>query len=260
MTRSVLLVEDVAELRSVIRQALRLRGGFEVVAEADDGATAITAAARHQPDIVVLDLGLPDLAGQEVLTRLRTVSPVAQIVVYTGALSADPAPLAEQVAAFVTKNEDVSYLVELLSGLERRRHDTARLELGPDTSEVSDARRFLGEHCAAWGCLDLLDDALIVLSELVTNALIHGLSRCELRLGLSESALRIQVVDQGPGMPDPLTADEGSEHGRGLLIVSLLCEAWGVEALPAGEKIVWAEMMRPPSQNGGDQSAVASTV
>ena len=81
MAVTVLLVEDMAELRSVLRQTLQLRGGFEVVAEVGDGGAAITAAARTQPDISVLDLGLPDIAGHEVLTRLRAVAPAAQVVV-----------------------------------------------------------------------------------------------------------------------------------------------------------------------------------
>ncbi|HVW31477.1 MAG TPA: response regulator [Acidimicrobiia bacterium] len=259
MTRSVVVVEDVPELRSVVRQALRLRGGFDVVAEAEDGATAIKAAALHQPDVVVLDLGLPDLAGHEVLTRLRAVSPAAQIIVYTGTISFDPAELGGQVAAFVTKNEDVSYLIDLLTRLTWPRYDTARLDLGPNTRQVIQARRFLAEHCTEWGCGDLIEDAELVVSELVTNAIIHGLGACELRMGLSDSVLRLQVVDDGPGMPDPLAAGRSDEHGRGLLLVSMLCEAWGVEALPGGGKIVWAEMLRsPPGANGDDPSAVAS--
>ncbi|HEY4410041.1 MAG TPA: response regulator [Acidimicrobiia bacterium] len=253
MTRSVLLVDDVPELRSVVRQALRLRGGFDVVAEAEDGATAIGAAARHQPDVVVLDLGLPDLEGHEVLTRLRVVSPVAQIVVYTGSITPDRFALSDQVEAFVTKNQDVSYLVDLLSRLTGRRYDTARLDLGPDTSEVVEARRFVAEQCAKWGCGDLVEDAELVVTELVSNALIHGLSRCELLVGLTDTVLRLQVVDHGPGMPDPRSAGQGDEHGRGLLLVSMLCEAWGVETLPGGGKIVWAEIVRArPGPTGGD--------
>lgn len=258
MTRSVLLVDDVPELRSVIRQSLRLRGGFDVVAEAEDGAGAITAAASHQPDVVVLDLGLPDLAGHEVLTRLRAVSPASQIVVYTGSVTQDRMPLAREVEAFVTKDHDVSYLTDLLTRLNWRRYHTARLDIGPDQSDVALARRFVAEQCQEWGCGDVVEDAQLVVSELVTNALIHGHSRCELRAGLSDAALRLQVVDGGAGMPEPQVAGEGDEHGRGLLLVSALCAAWGVEALPAGGKIVWAELLRPLRDPGsGDRPSGA---
>ena len=67
---------------------------------------------------------------------------------------------------------------------------------------------------------------------------------CELRAGLTDRVLRLQVTDYGPGMPDPRAADARAEHGRGLLLVSALCVAWGVEALPDGGKVVWAELLR----------------
>jgi CheY-like chemotaxis protein/anti-sigma regulatory factor (Ser/Thr protein kinase) len=245
MDRTVLLVDDVPELRSVLRQSLRLRGGFTVVAEADDGASAIIAAARHQPEVIVLDLGLPDLAGHEVLTRLRAVSPGAQIVVYTGSVSPDRVSFMEEVEAFVTKDQDVGYLADLLTRLGRQRYETDRVQLGPAASDVAVARRFVAERCRDWGCGDVVEDAELVVSELVTNALVHGESRCELRAGLSEAALRLQVIDDGAGMPDPQAATDTDEHGRGLLLVSALSTAWGVELLPDGGKIVWAELLRP---------------
>ncbi len=244
MAVTVLLVEDVSELRSVLRLSLQLRGDFEVVAEAGDGSEAIVAAARHQPDVVVLDLGLPDIAGQEVLTRLRAVAPAAQVVVYTGSVGPDRIGLAEHVEGFLTKSHDVSYLVALLDSLDRRRYDTATVDLGPDSADVPAARRFLAEQCRVWGCGDLLDDAHVVVTELVTNALLHAGTGCELRAGLTDRALRLQVTDYGPGMPDPRAADDRAEHGRGLLLVSALCVAWGVEALPDGGKVVWADLLR----------------
>jgi DNA-binding NarL/FixJ family response regulator len=250
MAVTVLLVEDVAELRSVLRQTLQLRGGFKVVGEVGDGAAAITAAARTQPDIVVLDLGLPDIAGHEVLTRLRAVAPAAQVVVYTAAVSSDHLRVADQVERFVTKEHDIGHLVDLLTKLDRRRYDTAAVDLGPQPADVPAARRFVAAQCEQWNCTDLLTDAYIVVTELVTNAFLHAGTRCELRAGLSHRALRLQVTDYGPGMPDPQAADDRAEHGRGLLLVSALCVAWGVEALPAGGKVVWAEIMRADAKDG----------
>jgi CheY-like chemotaxis protein len=247
---TVLLVEDVAELRSVLRQSLQFRGDFEIVAEVGDGATAIVAAARHQPDLVVLDLGLPDIAGHEVLTRLRRVAPAAQVVVYTGSMSAEGLPLAAQVEALVSKDHDVGYLVDLLAGLSRSRYDTAVVDLGPQPADVPAARRFLAEHCRRWDCANLISDAQVVVTELVTNAFVHAGTRCELRAGLTDRALRLQVTDYGPGMPDPQAADDRAEGGRGLLLVSALCVAWGVEALPDGGKVVWAELLRTDAEDG----------
>lgn len=255
MTISVLVVEDVPELRSVLLQSLRLRGGFDVVAEAEDGTSAIEAAARHQPDVVVLDLGLPDLAGHEVLTGLRAVSPAAQVVLYTGSVTPDEVPTHE-ITAYVSKDRDVAYLVDLLGNLTRRPYDSAALALGPDPGDVGIARRFLTERCRQWGCGDVAEDAELVVSELVTNALIHAGSRCELRIGLTDGALRVQVTDQSEGMPEPRAADDQAEQGRGLLLVSVLCEAWGVEVLPGGGKVVWAELLRSPRESTDDAPGV----
>jgi CheY-like chemotaxis protein/anti-sigma regulatory factor (Ser/Thr protein kinase) len=256
-TVTVLLVEDLPELRSVLRQALGLRGGFDVVGEAGDGATAITAAARLQPDVVVLDLGLPDLAGHEVLTRLRAVAPVTRVVVYTGSLAPDRFPLAAEVEAYVSKEHDIGHVVELLRNLPDRPWQTAVVDLGPHPADVPAARRFLSEHLRRWGCPELIEDAHVVVTELVSNAFLHAGTRCELRAGLTDRALRLQVTDYGVGMPDPRPADERAEHGRGLLLVSALSVGWGVEVLPDGGKVVWAELLRAGAGTD-DETALAA--
>ena len=62
MARTVLIVDDHAAFRSRARRALEL-DGYEVVGEAADGASGIAAAARLQPALVLLDVGLPDASG-----------------------------------------------------------------------------------------------------------------------------------------------------------------------------------------------------
>lgn len=242
MPISVLLVDDVAEIRSVLKQRLRLRGGFEVVADVGDGAAAVTAATLHQPDIIVLDLGLPDLAGHEVLTQLRAAARQAQVVVYTGSATRDRFALTRDVDAYVVKDRDVTYLVELLVELSRQGRQAATLDLGPDVSDVGLARRFLVTHCERWGCDDVLEDAQLVVSELVTNALLHAGSRCELGIVFRNGWLRIEIRDRGSGGPEVQAADSESEHGRGLLLVSAMTDAWGMEPLEPAGKVVWAEL------------------
>ena len=106
----------------------------------------------------MLDLGLPDLAGHDVLTRLVAVAPAAQVVVYTGSITPDRFPLAAQVEAYVSKDHDIGYVVDLLSGLRHRRYRTAAVDLGPQPADVPAARRFLARHLRRWGCADRLDD------------------------------------------------------------------------------------------------------
>lgn len=252
MAVTVLLVDDVAELRAVIRRALRLRGGFDVLGEAADGAEAVRAARDLQPDVVVLDLGLPDLAGRELVASLRDAAPDAQVVVYTDSVTSDPTEVTGQVQGFVHKDQDVGYLVDLLADLGRRDHRAASIELGPDGRDVGRGRRFLNEQFRRWGCEDVADDALLVATELVTNALVHAGGRCRLSARLAAGILRLEVRDQGSGVPDPQETAGTDESGRGLLLVSVLCSAWGVDATGGIGKVVWAELASPEDQR--DQS------
>jgi DNA-binding NarL/FixJ family response regulator len=70
MRPTLLIVDDHAGFRSLARRLLT-SGGFEVVGEAANGQAAVTAARRLQPDVVLLDVQLPDIDGFEVTMRLR---------------------------------------------------------------------------------------------------------------------------------------------------------------------------------------------
>jgi len=85
----VLLVEDEETLRKVLRNLLE-RDGFEV-AEAADGAEALSAVDRLSPDAIVLDLNLPVLDGYAVLSRLRTRSTSATLPVLVLTANGDEA-------------------------------------------------------------------------------------------------------------------------------------------------------------------------
>jgi DNA-binding response OmpR family regulator len=85
----VLLVEDEETLRKVLRNLLE-RDGFEV-AEAADGAEALSAVDRLSPDAIVLDLNLPVLDGYDVLSRLRTRSTSATLPVLVLTANGDEA-------------------------------------------------------------------------------------------------------------------------------------------------------------------------
>src|SRR3954466_11539683 len=70
MTMTVLIVDDHPSFRSTARALLEAEG-FEVVGEADDGASAVAAATDLRPDVVLLDVQLPEFDGFEVAQRLR---------------------------------------------------------------------------------------------------------------------------------------------------------------------------------------------
>lgn len=245
MAIRVLLVDDVPDVRRVLRTALRFRGGFEVVAEASGGGEGVRLAEQLQPDIVILDLGLPDLAGREVLDRIRTGSPGSKVVVFSGAEDADRSWIERHVEGYVLKDTELEYLVDLLVSIGQRADTEAVLDLPQALISAAAARRFVQEKVQEWGLEPILDDALLVASELAANAVTHADSPCRIRLSLNQSALRIDVIDTGAGTPEPQPASFTEEHGRGLHLVSALTHAWGLEVVPGEGKLVWAELARP---------------
>ena len=243
MTNRVLLVDDVDDVRVVVRHALLRRGDFEVVAEAASGMEAIALAEAHRPDLVVLDAGLPDLAGREVLSRLRAVSPESKVVVFTGTEMADRAAIAREADAFVLKGVELDYLLDLLEHLARATQYSAVVDIAADPVQVRVAREFVTRRCTEWGCADASDEAAVIVSELVTNAIIHAQTSCRVCVRRSPGVVRIEVTDSSELSPDPRLADDEDEHGRGLLLVSVMAVAWGVAPAPEGGKLVWAELL-----------------
>jgi DNA-binding NarL/FixJ family response regulator len=241
----VLLVDDVLEVRRLVRTALRFRGGFQVVAEASDGTEAVRCVASLTPDVVVLDLGLPDLAGHEVLSRIRAASPSSKVVIFSGGEASDHQYIEGQVEGYVLKDTQLDYLVDLLESVARRETDQAHLELPRELTSVRLARRFVSERLVEWGLEAIRDDALLVTSELAANAITHADSSCRLRVSLTPTTLRIDVIDTGSGTPEPQPPSATEEHGRGLHLVAAVTTAWGLEMVPDDGKIVWAELARP---------------
>lgn len=237
----VLLVDDAVDVRRLVRTALRFRGGFEVSGEATTAAQAVELVAALQPDVVVLDLGLPDLAGRDVLTQVREAAPSTKVVVFSGADPEDRSWYEERAAGYVLKNDDLDYLVDLLVSVVRPQRAVAVLDLPQELGSVRVARSLVRRTLADWDLSHLEEEASLVVSELATNALNHARSMYQVRIYHNPSTVRIEVRDGGAGTPEPQPTSATREGGRGLLLVSAMSVSWGLEQTNGG-KVVWAEL------------------
>ncbi|GHF23538.1 hypothetical protein GCM10010359_27130 [Streptomyces morookaense] len=112
---------------------------------------------------------------------------------------------------------------------------------------VAAARRFAGRLLAEWGLDDLADDTVLLLSELVTNAVVHGcggVGDVELSLGRTPAHLLARVTDTGGRAPLCGQAAADSENGRGMWLVEQLADGWGHHASGAGTT-VWFTLPLP---------------
>ena len=112
-----------------------------------------------------------------------------------------------------------------------------------DRRAAVDARdglaRFLGDRVPP----ALAADAALVVSELTTNALRHGLGEVVVRAAVDDDgAVQLSVTDSGDELPEMQPADPDRIGGLGLRIVDQLCTAWGVAHFPGG-KTVWATVV-----------------
>src|SRR3954451_11949681 len=85
----VLIADDHSVLREGLRMVIELQPDLEVAGEAADGAEALTLARTLQPDVVLLDLMMPNLDGLAALPRLREAAPRARVVVLTSSEEED---------------------------------------------------------------------------------------------------------------------------------------------------------------------------
>jgi DNA-binding response OmpR family regulator len=249
----VLVVDDDPDYRLLVRLALA-DSGFEVIAEAGDGGAAVAEAEREQPDLVLLDCTLPGADAFDVLPALRAAAPDARIVLVSGHDPADLRAATRSAGAvgYLTKETparqlgaELGALVGLVEAVEQLLAEASqRFEQDAQTPRA--ARRFVTQALSGWDDDegDLIDTVTLLVSELVTNAVIHAGSDVEVMVRLTATAARIEVTDASAESIAPRDATTEEDSGRGLALVGSLAQRWGVRPAPGGGKTVWFEVGR----------------
>lgn len=135
MSTRVLIVDDNADVRMLLRIGVQLRAGMEVVGEAVNGVEAVEQASVVRPDIVILDREMPVAGGLEVLPRLRELCPAALIVLYTANADHDVRRAASSAGADEVRTKGAQAVDGLVGELEGLLlgddEELVRLRVGP---------------------------------------------------------------------------------------------------------------------------------
>ncbi|MEC4020887.1 SpoIIE family protein phosphatase [Streptomyces sp. H27-D2] len=125
----------------------------------------------------------------------------------------------------------------------------------PVGRSVATARAFVRDTLQGWGFADIIDDAVVLTSELVTNAVVHAGTAADVLCLRADDGVRVEVADRYPERDIPVQnagqqyANPDREGGRGLLLCSALASRWGVEYSPA-RKQVWFQLDLPERPAG----------
>lgn len=110
-----------------------------------------------------------------------------------------------------------------------------------DRASASQARRFVDGALEAWKRSEFAERATLLVSELVTNAVLHAGTPLDVVVRLRPDRLRVEVHDGSPRLPERKHYAVSASTGRGLLLVEALAAAWGTEEAGGG-KVVWFEL------------------
>lgn len=131
---SVMLVDDHPVMRVGLANVLSLNHGFRIVAQADDGPSALDLWRRHRPDVCLLDVSMEGMDGIETLRRLRADFPEARVLMLTSSKAGEDMALALQsgAAGYVLKTIGHAELAAAIRAVHRGEKVTAPLASGPE--------------------------------------------------------------------------------------------------------------------------------
>jgi serine phosphatase RsbU (regulator of sigma subunit)/anti-sigma regulatory factor (Ser/Thr protein kinase) len=223
-------------------KATLLTGGEGVILGVTGGAGAVSTTTELRDDdvLVLYTDGLVERRGEALSDGLdRLLSSVARLA------TKDPDALADGLLAALrpasdTRDDDVAILV---ARVRPGGHVAHALDLSATPISATTARHFAADVLARAGWGEQADVAVLLVSELVTNALVHGRPPCRLHIHAGTDTVEISVEDGDPTLPKRVEPDGLDEHGRGYLLVDALADEWGVRPSETG-KAAWFRLAR----------------
>jgi hypothetical protein len=234
-------------------------------AEAKRLRREILMLLAQQPRELVCDLTEITRASPELLEVLRAVArhqsewPGTPVGIACGDPRVQRQVMRETAGGRLVVGTSQPVVEAMLAAVPPAEHATTTLE--PGLTAPRSARAFVARACLRWQARSVIGHACLVTSELVTNVVLHADTPARLTVSRCPGRLRVAVQDGDEVRPattwtaSPETTLKGS--GRGLLLVSSVCRAWGVYPTADDGKIVWAVLddtsdapdptRRPPS-------------
>jgi anti-anti-sigma regulatory factor/anti-sigma regulatory factor (Ser/Thr protein kinase) len=234
---------------------IRLEGVLDVDT-APEVRLAVATALAVQPAGVVVDLSALTAADDVVLTlfsasaRSAAAWPGCPVVLSCPSAEVAAGLTRMSVSRSVVVHPDLAHALSSLDAVPAPPRFWRRLTASPSVAGPA-ARATVVAACEAWQLGHVTSRAELLVTELISNAIMHAKTEIELLVALREPFLHISVVDGSSAAPRLLSADSvDAVGGRGLILVEALATKWGY--LPTREgKVVWTMLRLDPPRYGG---------
>jgi anti-sigma regulatory factor (Ser/Thr protein kinase)/CheY-like chemotaxis protein len=247
--RSVVVADDDADYRLLVRLGLAAGADLELVGEAAGLAEAVSRTQQLRPDLLLLDAGLAGPEAVAVVGEVARLAPATVVVLASARPGGEPlGPHGRELAVISKAVPPADLARELLGCLggpfgPEAPAPTCSASFAPDLANVRRARQWVRGVLEDWGEDALVEPAMLLTSEVVTNALVHGRSGVEVCVGRHGDGVRIAVTDSDTGFIRRRPAPAHSQSGRGVELVESMSSSWGIVRFSDGKQ-VWFELSR----------------
>lgn len=247
--RTLLVADDDADYRLLVRLSVSAEPALSVVGEAAHADEAVTRAGELRPDLMLLDAALPGLGPVAVAGEVARVAPYTVLILTSAWPGGEPLGPGGGRLPVISKGAPPSSLAgQLLGYLDSvpapgAATDVVARSFPADLSSVGGARRWVRETLEGkvGGSEELVDLAMLLTSEVVTNSLVHGRSGVEVSIDRRPDRIRIGVTDSDQGFIRRRAPALGSQSGRGVELVESMSSGWGVNRFVSGKQ-VWFDL------------------